>query len=92
MDPESLAKELAQALGGVTILQKNSVDRITNGNEVLVNSVEGSVRRCGGQGDVLSGTIGTFLAWGKNYEEGAGRVELSRTFQTRLFELTTSSL
>lgn len=39
---------------------------------MLLNSVEGSVRRCGGQGDVLSGLVGTFLAWGKNYEEGVG--------------------
>ena len=32
--------------------------------------VEGGYKRCGGQGDVLSGNIGTMLAWGKCYEEG----------------------
>ncbi|KAF7974680.1 hypothetical protein HWV62_11441 [Athelia sp. TMB] len=31
---------------------------------------EGGFKRCGGQGDILSGTIGTMLAWGKCYEEG----------------------
>ncbi|KAG6918967.1 hypothetical protein DXG01_010206 [Tephrocybe rancida] len=33
--------------------------------------VEGGLKRCGGQGDVLSGCVGTFLAWGKCYEDGA---------------------
>ncbi|KAF8625685.1 hypothetical protein AX15_005260 [Amanita polypyramis BW_CC] len=31
----------------------------------------GGLKRCGGQGDVLSGCVGTFLAWGKCYEDGA---------------------
>lgn len=35
----------------------------------------GSSRRCGGQGDVLSGAVGTFLAWGKNYEEREAKDE-----------------
>ena len=30
---------------------------------VLECSTEGSARRCGGQGDVLSGAIGTFAHW-----------------------------
>lgn len=73
-DPTTLASRLADALGGVTILEKGSVDRITNGtaSEQLVNEVEGSVRRCGGQGDVLSGTVGCFLAWAKSYQEREG--------------------
>ncbi|KAJ8502576.1 hypothetical protein ONZ45_g11623 [Pleurotus djamor] len=32
---------------------------------------EGGMKRCGGQGDILSGCVGTFLAWGKCYETGA---------------------
>ncbi|KAM0752140.1 hypothetical protein T439DRAFT_201817 [Meredithblackwellia eburnea MCA 4105] len=68
-DPLSLAGRLASSLGGVTILQKGAQDRVTNGDETLVNEVEGSVRRCGGQGDVLSGLVGAFLAWGKSWEE-----------------------
>lgn len=32
--------------------------------------VEGSPRRCGGQGDILGGTMGAILAWGKCYEDG----------------------
>jgi ATP-dependent NAD(P)H-hydrate dehydratase len=33
--------------------------------------IEGGLKRCGGQGDVLSGNVGTMLAWGKCYEDGA---------------------
>ena len=39
--------------------------------EVVEVDVEGGLKRCGGQGDVLSGCVGTMLAWGKCYEEGA---------------------
>jgi ATP-dependent NAD(P)H-hydrate dehydratase len=31
---------------------------------------KGGYKRCGGQGDILSGVVGTMLAWGKCYEEG----------------------
>ncbi|BGP15551.1 hypothetical protein JCM10213_001358 [Rhodosporidiobolus nylandii] len=73
--PDSIAAQVSLALGGQTIVQKGQHDRITNGDETLVSSTTGSSRRCGGQGDVLSGAVGTFLAWGKNYEEGVGRDE-----------------
>ncbi|KIJ20970.1 hypothetical protein PAXINDRAFT_160400 [Paxillus involutus ATCC 200175] len=39
--------------------------------EVVEVDVEGGLKRCGGQGDVLSGNVGTMLAWGKCYEDGA---------------------
>lgn len=39
--------------------------------ETVGVDVEGGLKRCGGQGDVLSGTVGTVLAWGKCYEDGA---------------------
>ncbi|TCD67920.1 hypothetical protein EIP91_011784 [Steccherinum ochraceum] len=39
--------------------------------EQVVVDVEGGLKRCGGQGDVLSGSIGAMLAWGKCYEDGA---------------------
>lgn len=39
--------------------------------ETVEVDVEGGLKRCGGQGDVLSGCVGTFLAWGKCYEDGA---------------------
>lgn len=31
--------------------------------------IQGGLKRVGGQGDILSGAVGTFLAWGKVYED-----------------------
>ena len=39
--------------------------------ETVEVDVEGGLKRCGGQGDVLSGCVGAMLAWGKCYEDGA---------------------
>lgn len=38
--------------------------------ETVEVDVEGGLKRVGGQGDVLSGSVGTFMAWGKCYEDG----------------------
>jgi ATP-dependent NAD(P)H-hydrate dehydratase len=38
--------------------------------EIVQVDVEGGLKRCGGQGDILSGIVGAFLAWGKCYEDG----------------------
>ncbi|KAI9491558.1 H-hydrate dehydratase [Zychaea mexicana] len=69
-EQDTLAAQLSKAFGGVTIVQKGKVDLISNGKEVLRCETEGGLRRVGGQGDILSGTLGTFLAWGKLYEDG----------------------
>lgn len=58
-----VCKELCDALGGVTILQKGDKDVVSNGQTVHIIDTPGGLKRCGGQGDVLSGTTGTFLAW-----------------------------
>lgn len=39
--------------------------------ETVEVDIEGGFKRCGGQGDVLSGCVGSWLAWGKCYEDGA---------------------
>jgi ATP-dependent NAD(P)H-hydrate dehydratase len=39
--------------------------------ETIEVDIEGGLKRCGGQGDVLSGCVGTFMAWGRCYEDGA---------------------
>jgi len=39
--------------------------------EVVIVSTRGGMKRCGGQGDILSGGVGAFLAWAKCYESGA---------------------
>ncbi|KAL7210221.1 hypothetical protein ACSBR1_031729 [Camellia fascicularis] len=46
---------LAKRIGGVTILRKGKSDLISDGETVRSVSIYGSPRRCGGQGDILSG-------------------------------------
>ncbi|KIK50461.1 hypothetical protein GYMLUDRAFT_182735 [Collybiopsis luxurians FD-317 M1] len=49
--------------------------------DVVEVDVEGGLKRCGGQGDILSGAVGSFLAFGKCYEDGAfgdGNIAASR--------------
>ncbi|KAL3879584.1 hypothetical protein ACJMK2_031875 [Sinanodonta woodiana] len=62
-EPVNNVKRLSQKLGYVTIVQKGENDIISNGTQVLVCCGEGSPRRCGGQGDLLSGAMGTFTYW-----------------------------
>ena len=73
------ASIVSKELGGVTVLQKGAKDIIsintTNTSDKTEETVEvdteGGLKRCGGQGDILSGTVGTMLAWGKCFEDGA---------------------
>lgn len=61
---------LARALGGVTVVQKGAKDFITNGEDTLIVDLEGGLKRSGGQGDTLTGSIATFLGWRKAYLDG----------------------
>ncbi|KAJ9157255.1 ATP-dependent (S)-NAD(P)H-hydrate dehydratase [Pleurostoma richardsiae] len=63
---------LARELGGVTVVQKGARDYISNGGrtETLVVDLEGGLKRSGGQGDTLTGSIATFLAWRRAYLDG----------------------
>lgn len=61
------AEELAKAFGGVTILQKGVKDYISNGDKTFVCDIKGGLKRSGGQGDTLTGSLATFLAWRKAY-------------------------
>eukprot|EP01083_Nonionella_stella_P297766 1010955_1 len=58
---------LANTLGGITILRKGAVDIITNGNVFILIGEPYSLRRCGGQGDILCGIIGLWLYWSNVY-------------------------
>ncbi|KAG0259311.1 hypothetical protein BG011_002732 [Mortierella polycephala] len=64
-------QKLAQALGGVTVIEKGKRDMISNGSKVHIVSNEGGLKRSGGQGDILTGMLGTSLAWGQAYEKNA---------------------
>ncbi|KAK2463549.1 hypothetical protein APHAL10511_004300 [Amanita phalloides] len=56
-------------------LKASQLDGAGEAKERVKESIEidtpGGLKRCGGQGDVLSGCVGAFLAWGKCYETGA---------------------
>lgn len=55
-------QQVAKRLG-VTIACKGAVDVIASGDGVVRCEVGGSPRRCGGQGDVLSGAAAILLYW-----------------------------
>ena len=59
----------ANTLGNVTIFCKGPVDIISNGKHTATVQTPGSVKRCGGQGDILAGVSGVFLSWYINREK-----------------------
>lgn len=68
-DPTELCAKLAKAFGGVTIIQKGAKDYISNGEHTLVSEGEGGLKRSGGQGDTLTGSLATLLAYRKAYHD-----------------------
>ena len=66
-DQTKLCEKLASALGGVTIIQKGKVDNISNGTHTLISDGEGGLKRSGGQGDTLTGSLATLLAYRRAY-------------------------
>jgi ATP-dependent NAD(P)H-hydrate dehydratase len=75
-DSKDSCSKLARALGGVTIIQKGRVDIISNGlddkaeTSTITCDIPGGLKRSGGQGDTLTGSLGTFLAWRQAYHDG----------------------
>ena len=66
-DPSKVCETLARAYGGVTIIQKGAKDYISNGKVTLVSEGEGGAKRSGGQGDTLTGSLATLLAYRRAY-------------------------
>ncbi|KAJ5242912.1 YjeF C-terminal domain carbohydrate kinase-like protein [Penicillium citrinum] len=62
-------EQLSKALGGVTIIQKGPHDVISNGVTSVVSDIQGGLKRSGGQGDTLTGSLGTLLAWRAAYHD-----------------------
>lgn len=56
-------EEVSKSLGHVTIVRKGPIDIISDGKHTVTCDEVGSPRRCGGQGDLLSGSMGTFNYW-----------------------------
>jgi len=61
-DPKLVA-ELSTALGNITVVHKGTQDIISNGIYTEICDTPGCPRRCGGQGDLLAGSLATFLHW-----------------------------
>lgn len=55
--------KLSQSLGNVGIIVKGSKDIISDGTNHLESGAEFGLKRCGGQGDIMSGALGTFFYW-----------------------------
>ena len=64
---DELCSEVSRALGGVLVLQKGQVDYLSNGERTWVCDLEGGKKRSGGQGDTLTGSIGTLLCYRRAY-------------------------
>ena len=78
-DPNASVMQLAQTLGNITIVRKGREDIISDGHSVVVCNERGSPRRCGGQGDLLSGSLGTFAFWShKAFATQTSSADLSR--------------
>ena len=55
---------VADALDGPTVVAKGASDVVASAHHPSFTiTTAGSLRRAGGQGDILSGTVATFLAW-----------------------------
>lgn len=72
--------ELARALK-CTVIQKGSTDMISVGGVGTITEVDepGSLKRVGGQGDTLTGVLGTLLCWSVNYKGELSRDEVIST-------------
>ncbi|CAI6095538.1 unnamed protein product [Clonostachys chloroleuca] len=81
---------LAKALQGVTIIEKGASDFISDGKNTIKNDMEGGKKRSGGQGDTLTGSVATFLAWRKAYldelwDTGSEKLSESEMIQLAAF-------
>lgn len=68
-DPSKVCEKLAQAYDGITIIQKGFKDYISNGTTTLICDGEGGAKRSGGQGDTLTGSLATLLAYRMAYHD-----------------------
>lgn len=62
-DLQDVVRSCAKSLDGPTLFVKGRRDVITDGNAIVCCEEENSARRCGGQGDILAGSIASFSIW-----------------------------
>ena len=63
LEVPQVLEEVCKSLGHLTIIHKGCSDLISDGHTTETCQVGGSPRRCGGQGDILSGILATLLHW-----------------------------
>ncbi|XP_055923409.1 ATP-dependent (S)-NAD(P)H-hydrate dehydratase [Eupeodes corollae] len=63
--PDTIEENMKSLGNGITVMRKGARDKIyiTNTVEIYQLGTGGSGRRCGGQGDLLSGSLATFYHW-----------------------------
>ena len=61
---------VARALDGVCVVRKGEMDYVSDGEKTWVCDLVGGKKRSGGQGDTLTGSVGTLLCWRKAYMDG----------------------
>ncbi|KAJ3063502.1 hypothetical protein HDU98_000714, partial [Podochytrium sp. JEL0797] len=69
-EKSSMVANLCKSLGGVRVLLKGAEDLVSTGQTSFGINERGSPRRCGGQGDILSGTVAAFVSWMQSFENG----------------------
>ncbi|OWA49934.1 ATP-dependent (S)-NAD(P)H-hydrate dehydratase [Hypsibius exemplaris] len=62
-------KKMSQQLGNVGLIVKGPRDIFSDGVRVLESSEEFGLKRCGGQGDIMSGAVGVFYSWALQMEK-----------------------
>ncbi|GFR52265.1 hypothetical protein Agub_g14800, partial [Astrephomene gubernaculifera] len=70
-DRSSKLLEVTSHLQGPTLVSKGPVDAICDGKVTMICNASGGAKRCGSQGDILAGTIATFIAWTLAFLEAA---------------------
>ncbi|KAI7842630.1 hypothetical protein COHA_003734 [Chlorella ohadii] len=75
VDSPDVLQSICRSLDGPVVVRKGKEDAVGDGRQVVVCDEEGSPRRAGGQGDVLSGCIAAYAAWAQR-AAGASREQL----------------
>ena len=72
---DEVCAKVSRAYGGVLIIQKGYHDYISRGDQTMICDLTGGRKRSGGQGDTLTGSLGTLLAYRKAYLDGIWKTE-----------------
>ncbi|KAI8909642.1 Ribokinase-like protein [Gorgonomyces haynaldii] len=81
------SKELAKQLG-VVVFAKGEQDCIATAETVIQSDERGGPRRCGGQGDILTGILSAFLAWRQCAKRGNWQSPLQTRDPVQVMEST----